>query len=149
MARYGIPSYRVPLDVIDREVGEVEKLGVAFRFNTRIEDLDGLFAQGHDAIFLGIGAQSGDKLGIPGDDLPNVVDSPTFLRAATMGKVGSPETGIVIGRRVAVIGGGNVATDNARSARRLGAEVVDMVYRRTREEMPARDDEIQGCLDER
>ena len=149
MARYGIPSYRVPLNVIDGEVAEVEKLGVAFRFNTRIESVEGLFAQGFDAIFLGIGAQSGDRLGIPGDGLPNVVDSPTFLRAATMGKVGSPETGIAIGKRVAVIGGGNVATDNARSARRLGAEVVDMVYRRTREEMPARDDEIQGCLDER
>ena len=149
MARYGIPSYRVPLDVIDGEVAEVAKLGVAFSFNTRIESIDELKARGFDATFLAIGAQSGDRLGIPGDSLPNVVDSPTFLRAATMGKIGSPETGIVIGKRVAVIGGGNVATDNARSARRLGAEVVDMVYRRTREEMPARDDEIQGCLDER
>ncbi|MBK7764814.1 MAG: FAD-dependent oxidoreductase [Sulfuritalea sp.] len=149
MARYGIPSYRVPLDVIDGEVAEVEKLGVAFSFNTRIENIDELKARGFDATFLAIGAQSGDPLGIPGDKLPNVVDSPTFLRAATMGKIGSPETGIVIGKRVAVIGGGNVATDNARSARRLGAEVVDMVYRRTREEMPARDDEVQGCMEEK
>ncbi|MEW5888086.1 MAG: FAD-dependent oxidoreductase [Pseudomonadota bacterium] len=148
MARYGIPSYRVPLDVIDREVAEVEKLGVEFRFNTRVDSLDPLFVQGYEAVFIGIGAQGGDKLGIPGDDLPNVVDSPTFLRAATMGMVGSPETGIVIGKRVAVIGGGNVATDNCRSSRRLGAEVVDMVYRRTRAEMPAREDEIQGCIDE-
>ena len=151
MARYGIPSYRVPLDVIDQEVGEVEKLGVEFRFNTRIENVDDLKAQGFDATFLAIGAQSGDPLGVPGDTLPNVIDSPTFLRAATTGKVGrvgAGDTAIVIGKRVAVIGGGNVATDNARSARRLGAEVVDMVYRRTREEMPARDDEIQGCLEE-
>jgi len=148
MARYGIPSYRVPLDVIDTEVAEVEKLGVAFKFNTRIESMDELFGQGYEAVFLGIGAQGGDKLGIPGDSLPNVVDSPTFLRAATLGKIGSPETGIVIGKRVAVIGGGNVATDNCRSARRLGAEIVDMVYRRTEEEMPAREDEVQGCLDE-
>jgi hypothetical protein len=65
-----------------------------------------------------------------------------------MGKVGDGGTAIVIGKRVAVIGGGNVATDNARSARRLGAEVVDMVYRRTQEEMPARDDEVQGCVEE-
>jgi len=148
MARYGIPSYRVPLEVIDREVAEVTKLGVEIAFNTRVENLDEMFAQGYDAIFLGIGAQGGDKLGVPGDNLPNVVDSPTFLRAATMGKIGSPETGIVIGKRVAVIGGGNVATDNCRSARRLGAAVVDMIYRRTREEMPAREDEVQGCLDE-
>jgi formate dehydrogenase beta subunit len=148
MARYGIPSYRVPLAVIDQEVSEVEKLGVEFRFNTRIDNVDDLKTRGFDATFLAIGAQSGDPLGIPGDTLPNVVDSPTFLRAATMGKVGSPESGIVIGKRIAVIGGGNVATDNARSAKRLGADVVDMVYRRTREEMPARDDEVQGCMEE-
>jgi ferredoxin len=89
MARYGIPSYRVPLDVIDQEVSEVEKLGVEFRFNTRIENVDELKAQGFDATFLAIGAQNGDPLGIPGDDLPNVIDSPTFLRAATLGKIGA------------------------------------------------------------
>ncbi|WP_310451770.1 FAD-dependent oxidoreductase [Sulfuritalea sp.] len=152
MVRYGIPSYRVPLDVIDQEVAEVEKLGVEFRFNTRIENIDELLAQGFDSVFLGIGAQNGDALGIPGDTLPNVIDSPNFLRAVTTGKVGKVAAGdpaIVIGKRVAVIGGGNVATDNARSARRLGAEVVDMVYRRTRGEMPARDDEVQGCIDEK
>jgi NADPH-dependent glutamate synthase beta subunit-like oxidoreductase len=148
MARYGIPSYRVPLDVIDKEVAEVTKLGVEIRTNTRVEKVDDLFAQGYEAVFIGIGAQGGDKLGLPGDGLPNVVDSPTFLRAATLGLIGTPDTDIVIGKRVAVIGGGNVATDNARSARRLGAEVVDMVYRRTREEMPARDDEVQGCEEE-
>ncbi len=148
MARYGIPSYRVPLDVIDSEVAEVTKLGVDIRYNTRIEKVDALFAEGHEAVFIGIGAQGGDKLGLPGDNLPNVVDSPTFLRAATLGLIGTPDTDIVIGKRVAVIGGGNVATDNARSARRLGAEVVDMVYRRTREEMPARDDEVLGCEEE-
>lgn len=148
MARYGIPSYRVPLDVIDNEVAEVTKLGVEIRYNTRIEKLDDLFEQGQEAVFIGIGAQGGDKLGLPGDGLPNVVDSPTFLRAVTLGLIGTPDTDIVIGKRVAVIGGGNVATDNARSARRLGAEVVDMVYRRTREEMPARDDEVQGCEEE-
>jgi len=148
MARYGIPSYRVPLDVIDQEVAEVTKLGVEIRYNTRVDKVDDLFAQGYEAVFIGIGAQGGDKLGLPGDGLPNVVDSPTFLRAATLGLIGTPDTDIVIGKRVAVIGGGNVATDNARSSRRLGAEVVDMVYRRTREEMPARDDEVLGCEEE-
>jgi len=147
MARYGIPAYRIPAEVIDREVREVEKLGVEFRYNARVEKLDDLFAQGFEAVFIGIGCQGGDKLGIPGDDLPYVVDSPSYLRAATMGLVNTAG-GISTGRRVAVIGGGNVATDNARSSGRLGAEEVDMIYRRTRKEMPARDEEIEGCEEE-
>ncbi len=148
MARYGIPSYRVPPAVIDREISEVEKLGVEFRYNTKVEKLDDLFAQGFAAIFIGIGCQGGDKLGIPGDDLPGVVDSPTYLKAATMGLVNAPGSGIATGSHVVVIGGGNVATDCARSSRRAGAKTVDIVYRRTRDEMPARAEEIQGCLEE-
>jgi NADPH-dependent glutamate synthase beta subunit-like oxidoreductase/Pyruvate/2-oxoacid:ferredoxin oxidoreductase delta subunit len=146
MARYGIPSYRVPGAVIDREVGEVEKLGVRFQYDTRVENIDDLFAQGYEAAFIGIGCQGGDKLGVPGDDLPGVVDSPTYLRAATMGLVNAPD-GIQVGKKVAVIGGGNVATDNARSSVRYGAS-VDMVYRRTKEEMPAREEEFDGCVEE-
>ena len=148
MVRYGIPSYRVPAAVIDREVAEVENVGVEFRFNTRIESVDQLLREGYEAVFIGIGAQGGDKLGIPGDDLPNVVDSPTFLRAATMGTIGTPDSPIVVGTRIAVIGGGNVATDNSRSSTRLGGEQVDMVYRRTRNEMPARDEDIRDSLEE-
>jgi len=152
MARYGIPSYRVPPAVIDQEVAEVEKVGVEFLFNTRVESFDHLFGEGFEAVFVGIGAQGGDKLGIPGDDLPNVIDSPAFLRAATMGRIGTPDSPITIGTRVAVIGGGNVATDNARSSRRLGGMddriTVDMIYRRTEAEMPAREDEVLGCRDE-
>ncbi len=146
MARYGIPSYRVPPSVIDGEVAEVEKLGVEFRYDSPVESADALFDQGHEAIFIGIGCQGGDTLGIPGDDIAGVVDSPTYLRAATMGLVNTPG-GIQTGRKVVVIGGGNVATDNARSSRRLGAD-VDMVYRRTQEEMPARGDEFEGCVEE-
>jgi NADPH-dependent glutamate synthase beta subunit-like oxidoreductase len=146
MARYGIPSYRVPVKVIDDEVSEVQKLGVTFEFNARIESADALFAKGYEAIFIGIGCQGGDKLGIPGDELPGVVDSPTYLRAATMALLNKPD-GIQTGAKVVVIGGGNVATDNARSSRRFGAQ-VDMVYRRTREEMPAREEEFAGCIDE-
>ena len=148
MARYGIPSYRVPHEVIDREVDEVRNVGVELRFESRIEKLDELFADGYEAIFLGIGAQAGQKLGIPGDDLPNVIDSPTFLRAATLGKIGTPESPVMMGRHVAVIGGGNVATDDARTSRRLGGEQVDIVYRRSREQMPAREHEVQGCMEE-
>ncbi len=146
MARYGIPSYRVPIRVIDDEVAEVAKLGVEFRFNAPVDNADELFANGYEALFIGIGCQGGDKLGIPGDDLAGVVDSPTFLKAATMGLVNTPN-GIPTGVKVVVVGGGNVATDNARSSRRFGAE-VDMVYRRTREEMPARSEEFDGCMDE-
>jgi formate dehydrogenase (NADP+) beta subunit len=146
MARYGIPSYRVPVEIIEDEVSEVAALGVEFRYETRIDNLDTLFADGFEAVFIGIGAQGGDKLGIPGDDLPGVVDSPTYLQAATMRLVNTPG-GIQTGKKVAVIGGGNVATDNARTSRRFGAE-VDMVYRRTREEMPARLEEFEGCVEE-
>jgi NADPH-dependent glutamate synthase beta subunit-like oxidoreductase len=155
MIRYGIPGYRVPVEVLDREVGEVEKLGVQFKFNARIENLDTLFAEGFEAVFIGIGCQGGDRLGIPGDDLPGVIDSPTFLRAVSMGMVNAPGGGIDTGSKVtvidtskvAVIGGGNVAADNARTSRRFGVE-VDMVYRRTAEEMPIHDFELDGCIDE-
>ncbi|MDD5204286.1 MAG: FAD-dependent oxidoreductase, partial [Desulfobacterales bacterium] len=131
MLRYGIPEYRLPKKVLDWEIQGILDLGITARSNVTFGldlDLTSLVAAGFDAVFLGIGAQNGDALGIPGDNLPNVIDSPTFLRAATtgkVGKVGAGDTAIVIGKRVAVIGGGNVATDNARSARRLGAEVVD------------------------
>lgn len=155
MIRYGIPGYRVPVEVLDREVGEVERLGVEFKFNARIENLDTLFAEGFEAVFIGIGCQGGDRLGIPGDDLPGVIDSPTFLRAVSLGLVnsrgGSIDTGakvtVIDTSKVAVIGGGNVAADNARTSRRFGV-AVDMVYRRTQEEMPIQDDELDGCLDE-
>ncbi len=146
MARYGIPSYRVPVSIIEQEVAEVEKLGVQFAFNTPVEQVDDLFAKGFEAVFIGIGCQGGDKLGIEGDSLPGVVDSPTFLKAATMGLVNTAN-GISVGSKVVVVGGGNVATDNARTSRRYGA-AVDMVYRRTREEMPARLEEFEGCVDE-
>ena len=146
MVRYGIPSYRVPTAIIDSEVDEVVKLGVEFRYNSRIDNADDLLAQGFAAIFIGIGCQGGDKLGIPGDDLTGVVDSPTYLQAVTMGLVNTPQ-GIQTGAKVAVIGGGNVATDNARSSRRFGAS-VDMVYRRTKQEMPARAEEFDGCVEE-
>jgi formate dehydrogenase beta subunit len=146
-ARYGIPSYRVPTDVVDREIAEVEKLGVSFEFGKRIENFDALFAEGFDAAFIAIGCQGGDRIGVPGDDLPGVVDSPTYLRAVAMGLVNTPDGSIVTGTKVAVIGGGNVAADNARCSRRFGA-TVDMIYRRTKKEMPIHEHELEGCLKE-
>ncbi|MGE5467940.1 MAG: FAD-dependent oxidoreductase [Ignavibacteria bacterium] len=146
-ARYGIPSYRVPPDVVDREVAEVGKLGVKFEFGRKVDDIDTLFEKGFDAVFIAIGCQGGDRLRVPGDDLPGVVDSPTFLHAVAMGLVNTPGSGIVTGRKVAVIGGGNVAADNARSSRRFGAE-VDIIYRRTQAEIPLHQAELDGCLEE-
>jgi NADPH-dependent glutamate synthase beta subunit-like oxidoreductase len=146
-ARYGIPSYRVPPEVVDREVGEVEKLGVKFEYGTTIEDLDTLFSAGFEAVFIGIGCQSGDPLRVPGDDLPGVIDSPTYLRAVAMGRVDVPGGGISTGAKVAVIGGGNVAADNARSSRRFGA-AVDIIYRRTQAEIPLHKAELEGCIEE-
>ena len=146
-ARYGIPSYRVPPEVVEREIAEVEKLGVSFEFGKRIENFDPLFAQGFDAAFIAIGCQGGDKLGVPGDDLPGVVDSPTFLGAVAMGRVNVPGGRIETGKKVAVIGGGNVAADSARSSRRFGA-AVDIAYRRTKQEMPIHAHELEGCIEE-
>ena len=146
-ARYGIPSYRVPTDVVEREVAEVEKLGVSFEYGKRIENFDALFAGGFDAVFIAIGCQGGDRLGVPGDDLPGVVDSLTYLRAAAMGLVNTPGSGIDNGSKVAVIGGGNVAADSARSSRRFGA-AVDIIYRRTKAEMPIHAHELEGCIEE-
>ncbi|HEX8987632.1 MAG TPA: FAD-dependent oxidoreductase [Rhodocyclaceae bacterium] len=146
-ARYGIPSYRLPPEVVDREVAEVGKLGVKFEFGRKVEDIDSLFHEGYEAVFIGIGCQGGDRLRVPGDDLPGVVDSPTFLHAVAMGLVNTPSSGISTGRKVAVIGGGNVAADNARSSRRFGAE-VDMIYRRTEAEIPLHQAELDGCLEE-
>ncbi|MBS1161643.1 MAG: bzdV [Proteobacteria bacterium] len=146
-ARYGIPSYRVPNEVVDREVGEVEKLGVKFEFGQHVDDLDTLFAAGFAATFIAIGCQGGDRLGVAGDDLPGVIDSPTYLRAAAMGLVNAPGSGIATGNKVAVIGGGNVAADNARSSHRFGAK-VDIIYRRTAAEIPMHEHELAGCLEE-
>jgi NADPH-dependent glutamate synthase beta subunit-like oxidoreductase len=155
MVRYGIPSYRVPVEVLDRELAEVAALGVRFELGRRIEDLDALFADGYEATFVAIGCQGGDRLGIPGDDLPGVIDSPTFLRAVSQGLVSSAvgdigdttKVTVIDEDKIAVIGGGNVAADNARTVRRFGA-AVDMVYRRTQEEMPIHPHELEGCLDE-
>jgi formate dehydrogenase beta subunit len=87
------PRIACRCEVIDREVAEVEKLGVKFQYNTRIENVDDLFGQGYEAVVHRHRRQGGDALGMPGDDLPNVIDSPTFLRAATLG-LGTPRHGI-------------------------------------------------------
>ncbi len=146
MLRVGIPDYRLPPEVLDREIDHILSLGIEARTETRLgEDfsLPDLKEKGFDAVFLGTGAHLGIKLRIPGEgELDGVVDAVGFLREANLGRGTSP------GKRVVVIGGGNVAVDAARTALRMGSDDVRIVYRRTREEMPAYDEEIQEALEE-
>jgi formate dehydrogenase beta subunit len=142
MMRVGIPDYRLPKDVLRKEIDEIAAAGVDIKTNTKIESLDDLFDQGYSAAFIAPGAHDGMKLGIDGEDLPGVIDSATFLRDHALDK--KPE----VGNRVAVIGGGNVAMDAARVSLRIGAKEVTMLYRRTRAEMPANPEEVVAALDE-
>jgi formate dehydrogenase major subunit len=138
MVRYGIPSYRLPRDVIEREVGVVEKLGAEIRYNQRI-GADVSFDQlrkDFDAVFVGVGAQKASRMGCEGEDSPGVLSGIGFL-----GEVSRDEKR-PIGRRVMVVGGGNTAIDAARTALRLGSTDVRILYRRTRKEMPAWEAEI-------
>ncbi|MFC1982442.1 FAD-dependent oxidoreductase [Chloroflexota bacterium] len=142
MMRVGIPDYRLPPDVLDSEVEEIQRVGVDIKLNTRVESIDWLFEQGYDAVFLAVGAHSGMKLGVEGEDSPGVFDGATFLRQVNLGEK------VDVGDKVAVIGGGNVAIDSARGALRLGAKEVSIVYRRTRAEMPASPEEVEAALEE-
>jgi heterodisulfide reductase subunit A-like polyferredoxin len=142
MLRVGIPDYRLPKDVLDREIDNILRLGVELKTNTALGrdfTLDDLTMQGYQAIFLGIGCHVGKPLGIPGEDAPGVLQGVEFLRRHNLGQ---PQE---IGKSLAVIGGGNVAIDVACTARRLGSQVT-IVYRRSREEMPAFAHEIEQAL---
>ncbi|GAI89153.1 unnamed protein product, partial [marine sediment metagenome] len=142
MMRYGIPEYRLPREVLAEEIEEIRSAGVDIRTNTKVNSLDELFENGYNAIFLAIGAHQGAKLGIEGEDNPEVMEGVSFLREISMGNK------VRVGNRVAVIGGGNVATDASRCALRLGASEVTIIYRRTRAEMPASREEIEEALHE-
>ena len=142
MMRYAIPEYRLPGEVVAAEIAEIRSVGVDIRTNSRISSVDQLLGDGYQAVFLAIGAHQGTRLGIDGDDCPEVSEGVSFLRAVNMGHK------VSVGRRVAVIGGGNVAVDVSRSALRLGAGAVTIIYRRNREEMPASDEEVEEALHE-
>ena len=142
MMRVGIPRYRLPSDVLDNEIKTVREVGVEIRTNTRIESIDDLLEQGYDAVFLALGAHGGARLRVPGEDEKGVIECVTLLREVSLGKK------VVLGKRVAVIGGGNAAMDAARTALRLGSKDVIMLYRRTQDEMPASPEEVEGALDE-
>jgi len=143
MLRFGIPAYRLPEEVLDGEIQRILDLGVELRLDTRIgQDLstEELESQ-HSIIFMGIGAQSGRMLGIPGEAGPGSWSGTEYLSRINRGER------VDLGRRVAVIGGGNTAIDAARAARRGGAEVT-IFYRRTRTEMPAIASEIDEAIEE-
>jgi NADH-quinone oxidoreductase subunit F len=140
MMRYGIPEYRLPREVLAEEIGEIESIGVDIRTNTTVSSVDELFEHGYHAIFLAIGAHQGAKLRIEGEDSPEVMEGVSFLREISLGNK------VRIGDRIAIIGGGNVAIDASRSALRLGAKEATIVYRRTRDEMPASVEEIEEAL---
>lgn len=143
MMRYGIPEYRLPRDVLDAEIDRLRNLGVVFRQNTPIKDLLSMQAEGNfDAVFVAVGAHISKRVDIPSADASRVVDAVSFLRDVASGE--RP----VIGRKVAVYGGGNTAMDAARVARRLGAEESVVVYRRTEAQMPAHEEEREGAQTE-
>src|SRR5450759_1737269 len=136
--RYGIPSYRMPRDVLDGEVDRIARLGVRMTCGHRVEDLAAERHEGgFDAVFAAVGAHLSKRVDIPAKDAGRIVDALSFLRSVASGD--RP----VIGRRVAVYGGGNTAMDAARVARRLGANDALIVYRRTREQMPAHAQEAE------
>jgi len=145
MLTMGIPSFRLDKAVVNAEIEVLRELGVEFKTGVEVGKdvtLPQLREQGYKAFYLGIGASKGAPVGCPGDDLPGVFTGIDFLRAVNLGEKPA------LGNSVAVIGGGNVAIDVARSAVRLGAEKVTVVYRRSRDEMPAADDEITEAEEE-
>ncbi len=143
MLRYGIPDYRLPQDVLDQEIKRIEDFGVEIHCNKAIgrdipyEELQ----KNYNAIFVGIGAHKGKLLGIPNEDAVNVFTGTEFLNMMNSGEI------IDVGNKVLVVGGGDTAIDAARVSRRLGADVT-IVYRRTRNEMPAIEEEIIGAEEE-
>ncbi|MGQ9631687.1 MAG: NADPH-dependent glutamate synthase [bacterium] len=151
---YGIPEFRLPKAILKRELDYVSKLGVKLQVNTvvgKTVTLDDLREEGFRAFFIGTGAGLPYFLGIPGENLTGVYSANEFLtRINLMRAYDFPnyDTPILVGRRVAVVGGGNVAMDSARSALRLGADEVKIVYRRSDAELPARREEIEHAKEE-
>jgi glutamate synthase (NADPH/NADH) small chain len=152
--RYGIPEFRLPKSILDYELDNLKRMGVSIVTNVlvgRTRSIDELFTEGYDAVFLGVGAGLPKFMRVPGENLNNVYSANEFLvRVNLMNGYRFPEhdTPVPDGKRVAVIGGGNTAMDAARTALRLGAEEVTLVYRRSREEMPARAEEVHHAEEE-
>jgi len=142
MLAVGIPEYRLPKKILNKEIETVKKLGVDIKLNTPVHDVESLLKDGYEAVFIATGAHKGDKMGIPGEDLDGVFDAIDFLRDASLGKE------IRVGHKVAVVGGGNSAIDAARVALRKGAKDVHILYRRDKRDMPAIAEEIEAAEEE-
>jgi len=143
MLRYGIPPYRLPREILDQEIDFIVNVGVEVKTNTRVgRDITlGQLQKEYDAIFVAVGAHKSLPIRVPGEDLPGVKGGAEFLREVELGIAPHP------GKRVAVIGGGDVAMDIARTCRRMGAEVT-IAYRRERKDMPASEEEIADAIAE-
>jgi heterodisulfide reductase subunit A-like polyferredoxin len=141
MLQVGIPEYRLPKEVVRKEIEYITKLGVTMKTGVEVgKDISvGELRKQFNAIFIGVGAHQGMELKVAGEDLPGVLQGVEFLRNVNLGRK------VRVGRKVAVIGGGNTALDCARTAKRLGAEEVAILYRRTRAEMPASVEEIDAA----
>jgi NADH-quinone oxidoreductase subunit F len=144
MLSWGIPEYRLPKDILNSEIDDIKELGVEIKTNTTLGKditIDNLLQKGYKAVFIATGAPKNLKLGIPGEDVEGIIDPIEFLKNYNLKKEAK------IGKKVAVVGGGNTAIDAARTAWRLGAEVT-ILYRRTRPEMPANKEDIEATLEE-
>jgi len=145
MLRYGIPDYRLPQDTLDGEIQAIVDMGAEIRTSQALGKdftIDSLFKDGYDAVFLAIGAHKSSTMRVDGENLEGVYPGTNFLRSVVLGET------VNIGKRVAVIGGGNTAIDAARTSLRLGAEEVTIIYRRSRHEMPATDWEVEEAEEE-
>ncbi|MBR5322676.1 MAG: NADPH-dependent glutamate synthase [Clostridia bacterium] len=150
---YGIPEFRLPKAIVAKEVDTLKELGVKVETNVVIGKtltIDELFEMGYEAVFVGSGAGLPNFMGIPGESLKGVYSANEFLTRSNLMKsyLEAPETPIMKGGKVAVVGGGNVAMDAARTALRLGAEKVYIVYRRSMDELPARKEEVEHAEEE-
>ncbi len=150
---YGIPEFRLPKSIVAKEVSTLEQMGVRIETNVVIGKtltIDELIEQGYDAVFIGSGAGLPNFMGIPGESLKGVYSANEFLTRSNLMKAyrSDSATPIMKGGKVAVVGGGNVAMDAARTALRLGADEVYIVYRRSLDELPARKEEVEHAMEE-
>ena len=138
--RHALPAYRLPQEVVEQDIANVTALGVEIVTSTHVEDLEGLKAEGYDAVLLATGTPRSTSLGVPGEESEGVLTGLDFLRQVTLGQ--APD---LTGKRVVIVGGGNVAMDTARTARRLGALEIKVAYRRGRDQMPAHVAEVDDA----